>query len=97
MPEGMRQSATQCVGTKCGVVSGRLATKGIRATIDYEQHTIVEKLDYFGGGYVGLCERLGGPKIPMVVLGKNESDCMHIELFKCFRCPCTHWCVCAGY
>ena len=68
----MRQSATQCVGSKCGVVSDRLATKCIRATIDYEQHTIVEKLDYFGGGYVGLCERLGFPKILMVVFGEER-------------------------
>ena len=73
MPDGMRQSATQYVGSKCGVVSGRLATKGIRATIEYSQHTNVEKLDYFGGGYVGLCERLGSPKIRMVVSGEEAS------------------------
>jgi hypothetical protein len=41
--------------------------------IVYSQHTNVEKLDYFGGGYVGLCERLGSPKIRVLASGKEAS------------------------
>ena len=77
--DGTRQIATQCtrkirdVESKCGVVSGRLSTKGIKVIIEYSQHTNVEKLNYFGGGYVGLCERRGSPKIRMLASGKEAS------------------------
>jgi hypothetical protein len=81
----MRQIATQCtrksrdVESKCGGVGGRLPTKDSKVIIEYSQHTNVEKLDYFGGGYVVLYERLGSPKIRMTRIACTLSSSTQSE------------------